>query len=278
MVRAYSGLKTPHTFLDLNFWIRLSEGQDAVYRDLSNALHEAVRKRLLICPVSPSLLMELQKRPSSNKREGISQIMDVLSKRLSLRINMAIFTEEFRALLAEEQIERSIAYSHVFDGLSIVFPEDGWGAPSAQKATELILNDIESLSISQILGLGEKGRSQHLNYLRVGLKKLAQQEEKWRQANEEVPPAKIEQAEFAGTVRSFVPYLFHVFEKADFSVKLKLHSMTDNERRELLNSCPTFWNEYKLLAALRSNRRRVEENDLWDLQLAYLIQLSISSP
>jgi len=105
-------LKPRILFLDLNYWIRLSEGQDEIYREMRNLLYKAVEKRQLICPVSLSLLMEFQKRPASNKREDIAQLMDRLSRKLSLRINLVIFTEEFRALLAGEQIERDVAYSH----------------------------------------------------------------------------------------------------------------------------------------------------------------------
>jgi hypothetical protein len=101
-----------------------------------------VEERLLVCPVSPSLLLELEKRPASEKGEGYSQLMDRLSKRLSLQLNLVIFSEELRALMTGKQIEREIAYSHFLDASSseyrLDFPE-GSDAESAEKAAALYL-------------------------------------------------------------------------------------------------------------------------------------------
>ncbi len=132
-------------------------------------MHEAVEERLLVCPVSPPLLLELEKRPASEKGEGYSQLMDHLSKRLSVQVNLVIFSEGFRAMMTGKQIEREIAYSHFLDASSskyrLDFPE-GSDAGSAEKAAEPIFNAVESYSISQILGYTENERPQYMSHLR----------------------------------------------------------------------------------------------------------------
>lgn len=98
-------------FLDLNHWINLAEEQDNVSRELNKALHEAVDAGKLVCLVSPSLLMEVEKRPLSDMRYRYCRLRDRLSGKLSLRDELAIFAEEFRARGLRQQIERQIAYS-----------------------------------------------------------------------------------------------------------------------------------------------------------------------
>ena len=137
-------------FMDLNHWVGLYEERDEGYRELSKTLHEAVDSGALICPVSPSLLMEVQKRPRDDRRYGYCRLMDRLSGRLSLRVEPAIFAEEFRAQGLGQQIERQVAYSFFLDAMStgsrLVFPE-GWTTESAEQATRLAFERFSSMSI-----------------------------------------------------------------------------------------------------------------------------------
>ena len=70
-----------------------------------------------MCPVSPSLLMELAKRPRDTHRDSHSRLMDELSKGLSLRMVHDIFHHEFEAALEGQQAERQVAYSHFLDAV-----------------------------------------------------------------------------------------------------------------------------------------------------------------
>ena len=82
--------------------------------------------------------------------------------------------------------------------------------------------------------------------------------------------AEIERAEFASTVDALVPSAsLYLLQEANPMVVTRLlapSTMSDNEARETLKACPTFGCRYKLLAALRSHKSTVRENDLWDLQ------------
>ena len=40
---------------------------------------------------------------------------------------------------------------------------------------------------------------------------------------------------------------------------------SEKRKVELLNACPMFWCEYRLMAAARANRPKLTENDFWDL-------------
>lgn len=259
-------------FLDLNHWIKLSEEPDGVYRDLNKALHEAVDAGTLICPVSPSLLMEVQKRPLDDKRNRYCRLMDRLSGRLSLRVGPAIFAEEFRALALGQQIERQVAYSFFLDAMSssgwrLDFPE-GWTVEAAEQAAGMAFDRFTSMSIPQAVNiLTDEQRGQNIGYLRDGWSKLARQAGEWREQNEEVSAREIEDAELASTVQSLVPYAApFLLTEADLSALTRLYYMPEDDKREMLKACPTFWCEYKLLSALRSHKKKLKENDLWDLE------------
>lgn len=270
-LRKTSYLARQILFLDLNHWVGLYEERNEVYRELSRALHEAADSGALICPVSPSLLMEVQKRPRDDRRYGYCQLMDRLSGRLSLRVGPAIFAEEFRALALGQRIERQVAYSFLLDAMSsgsrLEFPE-GWTAESAKQAARLAFEQFTSMSIPVAVNIPtDEQRERNIDYLREGWSKLAQQAGKWREQNEGVSAKEIEQAEFASTVNSLVPHAApFLLAEADRSVLMRLHSISDDEKREMLKTCPTFWCEYKLLAAIRLHKKTLKENDLWDLQ------------
>jgi len=258
-------------FLDLNFWIRLSEGRSTSHLKLGALLAELVEAGELICPVSPSLLMELTKRQGSNRRDRYCRLMNQLSQGVSLRLSPFIFADEFKTCLEGGRLERHMGYSHFMDALfgelNLVFPESGWTESETNRAKKLVFDDIGAMSIIEIVNLEtEESRERSIAYLRKGWSELCRQEGEWRRENHSSFQA-IEQAEFAATVRSLIPQIWRVLRSADItSLQRRLQSTSLDEKREILNACPTFWCEYKLLSALRSNRSRVTENDLWDLQ------------
>lgn len=214
--------------------------------------------------------MEVQKRPRDNRRYGYCQLMDRLSGRLSLRVHTAVFAEEFRTLAVGQRIERQIAYSFFLDamssGLRLEVPE-GWSVEPAKQAARFAFERVTSISISVTVNiLTDEQRERNIGFLRGGWSKLAQQAGEWRAQNEEASAKEIEQAEFAATVDSLVPHATPFLLAADSSVLIRLHSMSDDDRREMLEACPTFRCRYKLLAAIRLHKRKLKENDLWDIE------------
>jgi hypothetical protein len=78
----------------------------------------------------------------------------------------------------------------------------------------------------------------------------------WREQNENASAREIEDAEFASTVQSLVPYAApFLLTEADSSALARLYSMPEVGKREMLKACPTFWCEYKLLSAPAPTRR-----------------------
>ena len=159
-------------FLDLHHWIKLAEERDEVYRELAKALIDVVDAGSLICPISPSILMEVEKRPQDDKRYKCCLLMDRLSGRLSLRVDQAIFTEEYRAQILGQRIDRQIAYSFFLDAMTsrsrMTFPE-GWSEASAQQAARMAFDRLISMSIPVSVNMRtDEQRERNIGFLRQG--------------------------------------------------------------------------------------------------------------
>jgi hypothetical protein len=256
-------------FLDLSFWIGMAEGQSPSYIKLKGLLSKRVAERQVICPVSPSLLLELKKRPSSKKRAKYCQLMDELSLGLSIRHWLVIFKEEFKSVAEERRIEPQIAYSHFVDALSAsmrVGFENAWPETDASRASNAIFDYVDKMTIGEIVEIEvDEGREGSITFLRNGLSQLAQHDKTWRQ-NHSDSWSTIEQAEFAATVRAVLPQITRALTEIALSSSEKLAAASIKEKAEVLNQCPTFWCQHKLTTALRSNRVEINENDLWDLE------------
>ncbi len=273
-------LKRRTLFLDLNHLINLSRARDGVYWELREALRQGVDAGEIVCPVSPSLLMEVRKQRQTDGRYKCSVLMDQLSGRLSLREASAIFAQEFRAQILGQQVERQMVYSFFLDamspsGWSLDFPGPAWEPGSVGQAARMAFDRFASISIPQAINLStEEQRERNMNPLRQGWSTLAQQAGEWRAQNEQATSREIEQAEFTATVRSRTPQIAQVLMEPGLAVILEnqhgLSGKPDDERhdelKDILDSCPSFWCKYKLLAAVRSSRQTLSENDLWDLQ------------
>lgn len=263
-------LKRRILFLDLNHWIGLADGQEASYRKLSEALHEAVDSGQVICPVSPSLLMEVEKRSSDDKRRRYCQLMDHLSGGLSLRVSTVTFAEEFRAIALGESINREVAYSLFVDAMSsgsrLEFPKE-WEKESAKQAAKLVFEELESWPVLEAVeALTEERREQIIGQLRDGWSELARQAGEWKKHNKDMSAKDIEQTEFAATARALVPQIAPFLLEAEDSVLRALISTSEDDKREMLSACPIFWCKYKMAAAIRWHKETLKENDLWDLE------------
>lgn len=262
-------LEKKFLYMDLNFWIWLVEGTTNKHIKIRKTISKLVKQDKLVCPVSPTLLLEIKKQEDLKKRKQRCELMDQFSKGLSLRNFAIIFAEEFREVTEKEMIPREIAFSHFMEAFGVAmhfdFPE-GWSTKDAERATELIFEHIEKTPISAIFSIevSEDDPASILS-LRKDLEEVYKSEKEWRDQNQ-TSINEIEAAERSSLVSAYVRFIAHSLLGMNRISLLKLNEMSDNERSQLLNSCPSFWCSYKLRAALRSNRRNgIKENDLWDL-------------
>jgi hypothetical protein len=142
-------------FLGLKFWIRLVEPKESSHEQLKALLFNRVETGKLICLVSPSIPMESWKRVRDTHRDSTSQLMDQLSKGLSLRGVDATFPHEFEAVLDERQAERQVAYSYFQDAFSSVFR-----LLSPVRKMETSITDFMSGCWSGLLGINAAGINQ----------------------------------------------------------------------------------------------------------------------
>lgn len=254
-------------FLDLSFWINLSEPKNPSYELLKARLSNLVETGKLICPVSPPLLIELCKQPRSPHRDSISQVMDMLSKGLSLRFGEATFRHEFEAALEGRQAERQVAYSYFRDAFPPIYT-----LLSPEQGMETSITDFLSGCCGDVLKIKAALMEQ-------GFSERSQQQNEWRQKNQPTRK-KIEEDEWNATFMGLLLTIRSVLaEKSEWYATLSrilsmrlapsyriLMKELGDRRRELgdkLDSCPSFRCHYKYMTQLRLHRR-VEGNDIWD--------------
>jgi hypothetical protein len=229
-------------FLDLKFWIWLSEPS---HEHLKALLSNLVETGKLICPVSPSILMELFKRTRDTHRDSTSQLMDQLSKGLSLRFVDATFRHEFEAALDDRQVERQVAYSYFQD---FFFPPPAFTLLSPGQGMETSITDFMSGHWGSLLGI---------NAVRMQQRFLerAQQENELRQNNK--PTRKeIEEAERWAV-------LWEMNCEIRSVLRARGYPPLKNMMRDILDRCPSFWCHYKYSTELRCHKP-AKGNDLWD--------------
>ena len=256
-------------FLDLNFWIGLTEGTTADFRELERVLSEAVTVGQVVCAVSPSLLLEVKKRPASARRTQYCDLMDRLSCGLSLRQWQFVFADEFLCIIEDRKSERQIAYSHFTEALSSGTLIEWSNTPSAaekDRAMQVIPEILYQMTIRDFVNIEVPEHEEgSISSLRAGLANLAKQEEEWREKFTD-SRRDIEKAEFAATIRAVVPQIAELIPELPSQLLEYLASTSEEEKRELLDRCPSFHCNHKLVSALRTNRIRVRENDMWDTE------------
>jgi len=257
-------------FLDLNFWIRLSKPRTGLQVEIRDRLVELVSSSRLICPVSPSLLMELGKQPPSSPRQSQSELMDELCGGLGIKIWQRIFPVEFEAALEGNKAPRRVAYSQFFDsmvesGLALDRPSN---IPEgiAQLAAKIVLGAQARLTITEFMnvwfdiGRDEvSGTDPVVSKMSRGFSDKAVEAEHWKLDNP-TSLASIEQAEFNGLLREVVPDIWNTILRTNSETT----QLSTQRLVELLHACPTFWCIYKAMAAIRWGGR-VKENDIWDV-------------
>jgi hypothetical protein len=194
--------------------------------------------------------------------------MDELAKGLSLLKVNDIFGNEFKAVLEGRRAERQIAYSHFLDafcgGLTFPVPE-GSARSEIQRVISaavagVMFNSLAAMSITHFMNNWMEGATETaVAHMRQGFSEMSRQEGERRQQNLATPQA-IEEAEFAGTFQELSPVIQLVLQTID----PKLSHDLDNRLKSILESCPSFWCNYKVMTAIRLNRPGVKENDLWD--------------
>ncbi len=258
-------------FLDLRFWIGMVEQRDSNHIKLRKLLSTLVKDQRVICPVSPSLLVELKKQPVSEKRTKYCQLMDQLSNGLSVRNWPSIFKDEFKSSVEKRMIDQGFGYSHFIEafsaGMEIVF-DKSWTDDQAKKARDLISADLDKMPISEVVNIEiDENKIGNMTFLRNGLSTIAKQKAEWKR--EHPNEAKnVEQAEFWSTYRVILPQILNAGPEIAFSKLEILSTTSQKDKIDLLNNCPTFWCHYQIITALRSNRSNLSENDLWDLEHA----------
>ena len=258
-------------FLDLNYWIQLSEPRTGSQAEIKDRLSEMVSSGRLICPVSPSLIMELGKQPPSPSRQSLCQLMDELSKGLGLKIAQRIFPIEFEAILGGDAAPRRMGYSHFYDALM----ESGLvldGLPNipeaiARLSATAVLEHQAQMTITDFMNVWfdmgrdeESGPDPAVAKMSQGFSDKAVQANKWKLDNPTASLESIEQAEVLGLLHEFLPDILKIIPRKYTGVP----QFTEREFKELLDSCPTFWCIYKGMAATRWGGR-VKGNDIWDV-------------
>lgn len=265
-------LKRKVVFLDLNFWINLSRPARDVDTQLLACLLNLVDDKKVICPVSPSIVLELSKQPKSAKREACETLMDSLSKGLSLRHSSLTFKDEFRRRLQIQALEREIAYSNVYFSFGDFFlnaPSDTWTPEKLDTVASQLFELTANSPVSTFLRTErfEAIREQQIENLHAGWEQLFQEEEAAKR-QKKFTTQEIEEAEFAGAVMSVVDEMTQVIMSLRPEALHRYQGLGREEARRILMDCPSFWCDYHMIAGLRSNRAntRLKVNDAWDLQ------------
>jgi hypothetical protein len=270
----YAGgyLSRKMVFLDLRFWWDLVDEEGEEARELNRLLRDLVARKVILCPVSVSLFMEVMKHPEAAKRSACFALMDELSEGVAARIGHYRFIDEFMCVVRDQSIPRDVGYTHFIDaytprGYHLEFPAEGWTAANAERMTTRLQDYLSSMTITSFMGLRrQRFPAKHLIELREGWTKLASEVTAWRTDHPMMTAREIEQAEFGGQVRSLALQLYQALLQLEPAEQLRVLRASESETRALLERCPYFWCHYKLTAAGRSHRETTSENDMWDLQ------------
>lgn len=280
-------------FLDLSYWIKLVEGKEESFKHLSKLLEEFVYLGKVICPLSSTLMFEMEKQPVSPKRDAYYLLMEKLSKGLAIRHITSIFEDEFTLKTQNMSIDRSIAFSSIwfsFNDFELTIPDYGWNEISIREFGWKVYKHISQLPLTDVLNayLTEDDRKAIFSDLNKGWEAIIDQEV-MRNKSIALKRSQVEREEFVGTFKWLIPTILKIYKEIgiDKVLNLKHYSLgkANKNRKEILDNCPCFWLHYKLHAALRLAKlsTTITRNDFWDLNhiipsIPYVDCLACDSP
>jgi len=256
-------------YLDLRYWIGMCDRADAAHIELYERLSELLEAGKIICPVSTPLIIEAQKRPRSPRRDAWYALMDTFSRGLCLRALHLVFKDEFRACYAGDVTDKRVAYASVadaFGSMKLRAPTGTWSEERLAEITHELYPKMAGMSIAEMMGddrIAEAGTS-HALKLQAAWEALCQREQDARATHTDTISALLE-AEFAATTRSYMRQIIDVVMCHGTQKLDALQGLSKSKSRALLLACSAFVAEYRLVAFLRSNRKKVRPNDLWDV-------------
>lgn len=259
-------------YLDLRYWIGMSEQVDDAHIALRELLREHVRDGRVICAISPSLILEIEKRPQSPKRDAYFALIDEFCLGLAIRPAPLMFKDEFYAALVGGRISRSLAFAtiwHAYADMSLELPAGMWPQERLAEFAQLLYPAMAQMPIQEMTSQGKQRAdgTEHAHRLHNAWVELCERERQARSTGVSTMAALLE-AEFASAVQSYSMQIAEVVLRLPQVNSDALHALDglpETRMRALLNSCPTFVSQYRLIAALRSNRRQLKPNDLWDI-------------
>lgn len=251
-------------FLDLNFWIRLVKESTPTQLELKERLTTLVSSERILCPISPSMIMEVGKQPRSEYRDSQTNLMDELSCGLAIKLPPRVFPVEYKSESEGRHASRELIYSHFMDAMAetplSLEGHPGLPEPLARLAAELVLDSQTKLSITKFMaesfnrteGSFPGGDSSSLR-MNDAFSEKAAEWEKWKCSNT-MTMEDIERSEFHGLLSEILPGIL-IQEPA---------ARTHDRIAEVSKECPTCWCTYKAMAVLR-NRGGISGNDIWDV-------------
>lgn len=256
-------------YLDLRYWIGMSDRVDAAHVELHDRIAGLVEAGKLLCPVSAPLIIETQKLQPSLRRDARYTLMDTFSKGLSLRVLPLIFQDEFRAAYADEATDRRVAYAsvwHALGNMSLNAPAGKWSTEQLSQMTHQRYPMMANTSIAEMMRQDQiaDGGTERALSLKASWEALCLREQDARTTHPNTMNALLE-AEFAATTRSYMPQIANVIMNLGRQKLDSLQGLPKGKTRSILLACPAFVAEYRLVASLRSNRKQVQANDLWDV-------------
>ena len=251
-------------FLDLNFWIRLVGESIPQQLELKERLTALVSAERLLCPTSPSMIMEVGKQARTEHRESLTNLMDELSCGLAIKLPPRIFPTEYRLESEGKHAPRELVYSHFTDGMAETpfSPESDPRLSDylSKLAVQMVLDAETKYTITKFMAdwfntaerslPGGDPSSLKMNDAFEG--KAAE----WEDLRSSQPTTmdEIELNEFNGLLREILPGILTQVPTV----------RTDPRLVEVLRQCPTSWCIYKAYSVLR-NRGRISGNDIWDV-------------
>lgn len=244
--------------LDLNFWIQMSKSETELQRKLTERITELVCSHRLVCPVSPSLIMELGKQPPSSFRDIQSGLMDDFSCGMSVKIGPRIFPIEYEAAANGQRLPREAVYSHFFDAM--MEKPLGFESPSvlpeeiARAAADILFENQAKMSIRSFMNTEFSHEiDPAVTRMSTNFREMAERHQNWGE-NHTTPRHEIENAELLSLLQSILPEMTPVIQRTNTMTRVL----------DILDNCPTFWCIYKAFSALRWGGT-VRENDFFDV-------------